>query len=112
MAESITEALEVRLGELAEKLQSACEDARDTAAREIADAARQRCTVKTGRLRDSIAAREGGVVSATAPYAAAVELGTYRRAATPFLAPAMRDAASGLRESARSAVRGALEGDE
>ena len=106
----MTERVEDWLAELAEVLQSACEDAQNAAAREVADVARQRCPVETGQLRDSITTRADGVVCAAAPYAAAVELGTYHRAATPFLAPALRDAEAGLQESVRSAVRGAMEG--
>lgn len=48
--------------------------------------------VETGRLRGSLAVREtenGAVVTTECPYASEVELGTSRRAATPFLMPGM-----------------------
>lgn len=50
--------------------------------------------VETGRLRASLAVKSEGdrvILSCDCPYAAAVELGTSKRAATPFLLPAARE---------------------
>lgn len=54
----------------------------------IADHARRVVPVKTGHLKSTIKATKDGV-EVTADYAAAVELGTARRAAQPFIRPAI-----------------------
>ena len=54
----------------------------------IADRARQLVSVKTGKLKASISVTEDGVV-VEEDYAAEVELGTDKKAAQPFLRPAV-----------------------
>lgn len=70
--------------------------------------------VRTGRLKSSIYARTQewqAQVGATAPYAAAIELGSYSRRARPFLQPALQknlpDLERVLREALESAKTGA-----
>lgn len=57
-------------------------------AQAIADKARQLCPVKTGRLQRSIKATKD-TVEVTEDYAGAVEFGTAKRAAKPFVRPAI-----------------------
>lgn len=54
----------------------------------IAERARQIVTVKSGKLKRSIQATDTGIV-VSEDYAAAVELGTAKRAARPFMRPAI-----------------------
>lgn len=63
----------------------------NSAAGIVAEGARARCPVDSGRLRASIHV-DGGTVIADCPYAAAVELGTGRTPPKPFMTPAMWDA--------------------
>jgi len=81
-------------GEIQAELQAAVAEC----AREVAEQARADCPVKSGRLRESIGSEVRidevtGVIEARvyadAPYAAAVELGSGRRAPRPFLFPAL-----------------------
>lgn len=80
-------------------LRDGLEDAATSAVADVCEQVRAEsaglCPVKSGRLRDSIAldvqANGGSVkgkVSASADYAAKVELGSYAQAPKPFLAPA------------------------
>lgn len=72
-------------------LSRAAQDTLAQQAERMAQAAREYAPVDTGALRDSISSRmEGGeaVISASVPYAAAVELGSFARAPRPFLSPA------------------------
>ncbi len=108
---SITDALEEHLAALSDGLATACEDAAADVARQIAQRARENCPAQSGRLRQSIAAHTDGTVTASAPYAAAVELGTYRRAASPFLAPALRASAQDVQRLSAQAVLSALKED-
>ena len=65
-----------------------------TAAERTLERARANAPVKTGRLRTSLHIKEEGIscaVSTDCPYASAVENGTIRAAAQPFLAPAVRE---------------------
>lgn len=55
----------------------------------IAERARQNAPVKSGKLKRSIHA-DGNSVIADAEHASAVELGTARRAAQPFMRPATK----------------------
>lgn len=58
------------------------------AAQERCEAAKGRAPVQTGALRESISMKADGlsaVVYTNCPYAAAVELGTSRRAPRPFM---------------------------
>ena len=69
----------------------AAQDALARQAERMAQAAREYAPVDTGALRSSISScMEGGeaVISASVPYAAAVELGSFARAPRPFLSPA------------------------
>ncbi len=54
----------------------------------IADRARRIVAVKTGALRDSIKVTADGI-EVGEDYAGAVELGTHKRAAQPFIRPAI-----------------------
>lgn len=55
----------------------------------IAEKAKQIVTVKSGKLKNSISADDNTVIAET-DYAAAVELGTAKRAAKPFFRPAIK----------------------
>jgi HK97 gp10 family phage protein len=79
--------------------------------------AKELCPVETGRLRDSI---RGAVTEMAAdvlraevgtdvPYAAAVELGTRRAAAQPFLFPALEACGEDVRRLIETAVRRAMD---
>lgn len=57
-------------------------------AKAIADRARFLCPVKTGNLRSKIEARSDSV-EVNADYAGVVEFGTAKRAAQPFVRPAI-----------------------
>ena len=63
-----------------------------TAAEEAMQMAKEIVPVQTGRLRDSIRVLERGpnfiVVGSDIEYAAAVEFGTYKMAARPYMGPA------------------------
>lgn len=72
-----------------------------------ANAARSLCPVDTGKLRDSISAQASGntaVISASAPYAAYVELGTYKSGAQPYLVPSLTAAESSIIEALSGAI--------
>lgn len=87
-------------GVLAEQAQAAAVSAAENARRE----AMSMVPVDSGRLRGSLTVREcdgGASVATDCPYASAVELGTSRRAATPFLLPAMEGQREGFAEAAR-----------
>lgn len=78
-----------RIAEQAMKIVTALAEERvRTAAQEHCEAAKGRAPVATGALRESISMKEdglGAVVYTNCPYAAAVELGTSRRAPRPFM---------------------------
>ena len=63
-------------------------DIKSQLANSIADRARSLCPVKTGALRRSIKAGPASV-EVNEDYAMAVELGTAKRAARPFVRPAI-----------------------
>ena len=79
--------------------------------------AKELCPVRTGRLRDSIRAEvteiAGDVLRAEVgtdvPYAAAVEMGTRRSAAQPFLFPALEACGEDVRRLIETAVRRAMD---
>lgn len=81
-----------RIPEAERNLRRMAEETVGEAAQACAVIARQLVPVRTGALRDSIAAyrntRLNWVVGAAEPYAKFVELGTSTRAAQPFLRPA------------------------
>ncbi len=58
------------------------------AAQEVAERAQELAPAQSGSLRSSIQA-QGNSVTATAPHAAALELGTQHTRAQPFLRPAL-----------------------
>ena len=77
-------------------------------------AARSCAPVRTGRLRDSLSVRAEGtaaVVFASCDYAAAVELGTSRQPARPFLFPAAQAQRQALPALAAQLGRSAIEED-
>ena len=69
----------------------------------VVEMARDLVPVDTGNLKRSIEARKTGDLSLTIQtrtgYGAPVELGTRRRAATPYLAPAFQQAVSEFEKS-------------
>lgn len=92
-----------RLADMRRALSGAEEILMD-AAEQVRARAASLAPVETGRLRDSLTVRDHSVV-ADCPYASAVELGTSRRAATPFLLPAARmEGARAAQEAARRAL--------
>ncbi len=79
-----------------EHIRAGAQAAVSECAETIADQARADCPVASGRLRESIGVEvcaDGDVieaqVAASAPYAAAVELGSRRSPPRPFLFPAL-----------------------
>lgn len=61
-------------------------------AEEILREAKERCPVRTGRLKNSLTAKADGnmgEVFTDVPYASAVELGTERQSPNPFLSGAV-----------------------
>jgi HK97 gp10 family phage protein len=69
--------------------------------------------VRTGRLKTSIYARTQewqAQVGATAPYAAAIELGSSNRRARPFLQPALQKRLPELERTLRQAIESAKTG--
>ncbi|MCM1463745.1 MAG: HK97 gp10 family phage protein, partial [Bacteroides sp.] len=88
-------------------LYAALDRALERTARLALEGARERCPVRTGRLRDSLKyEREGAdaVVSANTDYAVFVELGTGRIAPKPFLQSALYEAAEGAAEIYREEI--------
>ena len=73
-----------KLAELAEGNKEAIRAGVDV----IRDAAKDIVPVKTGFLRDSITSTDEGI-EVTAPYAFAVEYGTSRKMAQPYIRPAI-----------------------
>lgn len=70
----------------------AVETAVKNSAEEILREAKERCPVRTGRLKNSLSARLGensGEIFTDVPYAMAVELGTSRQNPNPFLSGAV-----------------------
>ena len=81
------------------------------------DGARRLCPVETGDLKTSLSARSEavaggaeGAVSAGAPHAVYVELGTSRMAARPFLLPACQAECGALLAAVARAVQGVIAG--
>lgn len=74
----------------------------------VAQRARENAPSKSGALAASISAQtdDAGVsITATAPHATVIELGSYRRAPRPFLHPALLDEREALRERIRRALQ-------
>ena len=85
------EALGARLERMKERLYRGAEETVAEAAQAVCAEAAARAPVETGRLRSSIHASAEGlkaVVRCDCPYGAAVELGTSRQSARPFMQPA------------------------
>ena len=96
------------------KLESAAAEAVRQSAEAALSAARSCAPVRTGRLRDSLSVRAEGtaaVVFASCDYAAAVELGTSRQPARPFLLPAAQAQRQALPALAAQLGRKAVQGD-
>lgn len=72
----------------------------------VADRARELAPDRTGALRSSITAVDNTVIAA-APHAIAVELGSSKRAAQPYLRPALLE----LRERIAALVNSAMGGE-
>ena len=70
------------------RIEAQAGDIKGRLAGSIADRARSLCPVKTGALRRSIKA-DKDTVEVSEDYAALVELGTAKRAARPFVRPAI-----------------------
>lgn len=85
------EALGARLERMKERLYRGAEETVAEAAQAVCAEAAARAPVETGRLRSSIHASVEGLTAAVrcdCPYGAAVELGTSRQSARPFMQPA------------------------
>ena len=85
------EALGARLERMKERLYRGAEETVAEAAQAVCAEAAARAPVETGRLRSSIHASAEGLTAAVrcdCPYGAAVELGTSRQSARPFMQPA------------------------
>ena len=96
------------------RLESAAAEAVRQSAEAALSAAQSRAPVRTGRLRDSLSARAEGTaasVSTSCGYAAAVELGTSRQPARPFLFPAAQAQRLALPALAAQLGRRAIEGN-
>ena len=95
------------------RLESAAAEAVRQSAEAALSAAQSRAPVRTGRLRDSLSARAEGTasVSTSCGYAAAVELGTSRQPARPFLLPAAQAQRLALPALAAQLGRRAIEGN-
>ena len=80
------------LSRLASRLAPVAQAQVDEASERVAAGARAIVPVRTGRLKASLQSEPAGVLSAVTrtdvPYAAAVELGTAKRPAKPYLRPA------------------------
>ena len=99
------EALGARLERMKERLYRGAEETVAEAAQAVCAEAAARAPVETGRLRGSIHASAEGLTAAVrcdCPYGAAVELGTSRQSARPFMQPA---AETERAELARRAAR-------
>ena len=97
----------------------AAEAALRRALEQTAKDAKKRCPVDSGELRDNIRVRiersnkgVSGAVIATAPHAKAVELGTIRSRAQPFLYPAYRENASQIKNALCMQLRRTLKGEK
>ena len=89
------EALEAAVEEIAWALPEACREGLGQSVPGLTEAARLLCPRATGALRESLEGRieptpagARALVTASAPYAAFVELGTARMSPRPFLLPA------------------------
>lgn len=80
---------EQRIRTWASRLEDAGAEAANASARRGAELARNSAPVDSGELRSSIGVRDGAVL-AQAQHAAAVEYGTSRMAARPFMLPMAR----------------------
>ena len=84
------------LQELGKRLENAARDVVEEAGAAILENAKARAPTKTGKLKESIVleTEEDGLsvtIKATAPYAKAVEFGTLRQPAQPFMFPALEE---------------------
>ena len=79
------------------------------AAEELLQAAQDRAPHHSGALKNSLVVEKNGLGSyslkATAPHAMAVELGTEKRAAKPFLRPALLAYQARLKEKLRQVFK-------
>lgn len=81
-----------KMERIAKAVPGAAEDACLKGALLIEGEAKQRCPVRTGMLRNSIASERiprGAQVGPHTEYAAYVEYGTYRMSAQPYMRPAV-----------------------
>ena len=97
------------------RLRRALPGAAEAAAMDAAERARALAVaaapVDTGRLRGSIVVKRtenGAAAAAECPYAAAVEFGSVRAGAQPFMMPALEGARETFLESASKRAREAL----
>lgn len=109
------EALKERIDALGEAMTRAAEAGLVQGLNRAAREARETCPVSTGALRKSIEVNirceDGGVrgeISARVPYAAAVELGTAKKRAQPFLYPAYKANEKRTMEEIRTQIRRAM----
>lgn len=103
------ERLSGRLDALGGRLHAGARRGVERAAGAACAEARELAPVDTGRLRESIryaAAGESASVTTDCPYAAAVEFGTSKAAAQPFMAPAAAGQRAEFLREMKNAVRG------
>ena len=101
-----------RLRRLCRELPGAAEAAAMAAAEQARALAMAAAPVDPGRLRGSIVVKKmenGAAAAAECPYAAAVEFGSSRACAQPFMSPAAEGAREAFLESASARARAALE---
>lgn len=104
--------LRSRLPEIAVEIRLVVEDAIEAGAETVAEEAKARVPVNTGRLRDAIHTdREPGGVYVVAGddeawYGHLVEHGTVRTPPRPFLVPSLDDQRDGIVEHVRSRLKG------
>lgn len=102
-----------RLQEIGERMTEAAKEVLRESAQEVAEDAKSRCPVKTGKLRDSISVEEsrGGTVykiTANAKNDDGVCYGfivEYSPSGTPFLLPALEANKNRIRTKLREALR-------
>ncbi|MCP8307958.1 MAG: HK97 gp10 family phage protein [archaeon] len=85
------------------RVKIAIEEASEEASKLIAQSAKRKAPVRTGKLRDSIRA-SSFMVEARVPYAAYVEFGTRKMEAQPFLRPAIEESIPKVRNIFRTKI--------
>lgn len=77
----------------------------------VENAAKEKCPVDTGRLRNSIShevENDEGIIGTNVEYAPYVEFGTYKMKAQPFLQPALNENKDKINKILNSGVQEAI----